>query len=142
MFRRTVLAGGLAALSGCTVTPSPPSTDGYPSSPPTFLGAFEWLPDESAYRVTFDGGNRITKRTTERLSVYTVGSETVWASRDAGDDPVAAFPIEPGDSIIHSVEERDAVRVVWQAHDGDSSQAIAVWRQAAQPTPMGTRTPE
>lgn len=134
MRRRTALLGVATALSGCTLAPDGPSTNGYPSSPPTFLGDAEWLPEQSAYRITFEQGNTITGSNTGTLSVYSTGAETLWAGDpsmaddEARRDVATGYPVEPGDSLVHEVDERDDIRVVWRSPDGSRSVTLAAFR--------------
>ena len=147
MFRRALIASAAATLAGCGLAPEPPSTPERPASPPNVCASFEWLPDESAYRVTIDSGNRITRTNTAELAVTSSGAWTVWAADERarrGDDaaePVASFPVEPGDAVIHRVEERATVRLVWTDPNGDSSVSLDVWDLESQrETGTATRT--
>ncbi|QLG27230.1 hypothetical protein HUG10_06590 [Halorarum halophilum] len=143
MFRRALLASAAATFAGCGLEPEPPSTPERPTSPPNLFASFEWLPDESAYRVTIESGNRITRTNTAELSVSSAGAETIWATDDGarhGDgevEPVGSFPVEPNDSVLHRVEERATVHLVWTDPDGDSSISLDAWELESQ---TGTET--
>lgn len=145
MFRRALLASAAATLAGCGLAPEPPATPERPTSPPNVFASFEWLPDESAYRVTIDAGNRITRTNTAELTVASPGAETRWVAdegaRHEGDsgEPVASFPVEPGDSVLHRVEERATVRLVWTNPDGGSTVSVDAWKLESQ-TGTGTAT--
>lgn len=132
MLRRTLLAAGTAALAGCSLGPSPPTTDGYPSTPPNFVGAFEWLPDDSAYRVRFDAGNRITADLAASITVN-AGDPTVERTWVGGDDAVAEFPLEPGAELTVPVEAPGHVYVVWTPPDRERSVALDNWSVEQQP---------
>lgn len=64
MRRRALLASLFPAVAGCSLAPSGPSTDQYPSSGPNVFASFEWVPARSALIVTFDRGNRVTAENT------------------------------------------------------------------------------
>ncbi|MFC6786111.1 hypothetical protein ACFQFH_09475 [Halobaculum halobium] len=83
MYRRTVLAAAPAALAGCGLAPSPPSTDGYPETPPNAFFEVDWDPDDDAYVVEFARGNRLTADNTGGL-VVVVSPEEGSASSDCG----------------------------------------------------------
>ena len=143
MFRRRLLACGVAALAGCGLAPDAPSTPTGPTAPPNLFASFAWLPDRPAYRVTFDYGSTITPENTGRLRVVTAREGTTWVSERDGDDPVSEFPLSPGASVVHPVSEPDTVRVVWQPPgDPDTAASLDYWPAHEQPaaarSPAGT----
>ena len=148
MFRRALLASASATLAGCGLAPEPPSPPEHPASPPNVFAAFDWLPAESAYRVTVEYGSRITPTNTGAIAVTSTGRETLWvaaeAARDGDDDaePVASFPLEPGDSVVHRVDERATVRLVWRSPDGDTAILLDAWKLASQPEAGATTLTE
>jgi hypothetical protein len=128
--RRALLTTLVPALAGCSLAPSGPSTDPYPTSGPNVFVSFDWHPDQSALTVTFDRGNRVTAENTSRLSVVTPDAddtETVWVDRDSTDS-AAAFPLTPGVTLTHEIPEPAMTRVVWVAPERSTSRAVAVWR--------------
>ena len=142
MFRRRLLACGVAALAGCGLAPESPSTIAAPVGPPNVFATFEWLADRSAYRVTVDYGSTITPENTGRLSVTTVRETTTWVSGRADDDPAAPFPLSPGASVVHPVSEPATVRVVWEPPGdagADISASLDHWPDREQPA-FGGRT--
>jgi len=128
--RRALLTTLVPALAGCSLAPSSPSTEPYPTSGPNVFVSFDWNPDQSALTVTFDRGNRVTAKNTSRLSVVTPGAddtETVWFNHDSTDSD-AAFPLTPGATLTHEIPEPAMTRVVWVAPERNRSRAVAVWR--------------
>ena len=141
MFRRRLLACGVAALGGCGLAPEAPSTPAGPTAPPNVFAAFEWLPDRPAYRVTFEYGSTITPENTGRLSVTTVRETTTWVSGRADDEPVASFPLSPGASLVHPVSEPATVRIVWEPPgDADTAVSLDAWSDDDQPAFGGDAT--
>lgn len=144
MFRRTFLTAASAALAGCGLAPSGPTTDGYPRSPPNVLASFEWRPAESAYLVSFDRGNTLTEANTGSLTVRSEdGSTTVWVRGEVGDDdrtgaPVASFPLEPGATVTHGTDGPTEVRLIWASPEGDRSVLLDQHRPASTPRGDGT----
>lgn len=148
MYRRTVLAAATATLAGCGLAPSPPTTDGYPETPPNAFFAFEWNPDGDAYVVEFARGNRLTADNTGALAVVVnpeggVGEpvERLWvgapdADPGGGDfgDPRTAFPLTPGARLRVPVDSPGTVRVVWTDPEADRSRSVGRWRIESQPT--------
>lgn len=132
MYRRSLLVAGATAFAGCAFGPSPPTTDGYPQTPPNFVGAFAWLPDESAYRVRFDAGNVIEAPDAARVAVV-AGEPRVDRTWVGSDDPAVAFPLEPGDELTVGVDAPDDVTVVWTAPDENRSVALDGWPLDDQP---------
>ena len=134
VFRRRLLACGVVALAGCGLAPEAPSTAAASVTPPNVFATFEWLPDRSAYRVTFEYGSTITPENTGRLSVTTVRETTTWVSGRDGDDPRADFPLSSGASLVHPVSEPATVRVVWEPPgDVDTSVSLDAWPDHEQP---------
>ncbi|UIO99240.1 hypothetical protein Hbl1158_11960 [Halobaculum sp. CBA1158] len=151
MYRRTVLAAATATLAGCGLAPSPPTTDGYPETPPNAFFAFEWDADGPAYEVTFARGNRLAADNTGRLLVRVDGGApggdavaTPWVGAVDGvggddlGDPRREFPLSPGATLRVPVESPGTVRVVWVAPDGDSSRAVGRWRRESQSAATAT----
>ena len=133
MHRRALLTTLVPALAGCSLAPSSPSTDPYPTSGPNIFVSFDWNPDQSALTVTFDRGNRVTAENTRRLSVVTPDvdhTETIWVDRD-GTDSAAAFPLTPGATLTHEIPKPAMTRIVWVAPERNRSRAVAVWRPEA-----------
>lgn len=131
MNRRALLAALSPALAGCSLAPSGPSTDSYPTSGPNVFASFDWRPDRSELAVTFDRGNRVTAENTNRLLVRTSGAdaaETVWVAREDATDPVATFPLEPGATLTHELAEPATTHLVWESPDRNASRAVAVWQ--------------
>jgi hypothetical protein len=128
--RRSLLAAGTTALAGCTA-PFPPTTDGYPSTPPNFIGIFDWLPDKSGECVHFDAANVINADDTARIAI--IAGEPTTARPCAGDDdPATPFPLESGPQLALT-EVSDDVSVVWTAFDESQSTALARWPLDNQP---------
>ncbi|MBX0323918.1 hypothetical protein EGH21_12845 [Halomicroarcula sp. F13] len=125
MFRRSFLTGASAALAGCGLAPSGPSTESYPESPPNVFLSFDWRDAESAVDVTFVRGNHVTPDNTAELLVRSAESDraTVWVSRER--DGEAEYPLTPGATLRHSLGETADVRVVWTAPDGTNSALVA-----------------
>lgn len=141
MFRRRLLACGVAALAGCGLAPEAPSTTAAPVTPPNVFATFEWLPARPAYRVTVDYGSTITPGNTGRLSVRTLDETTTWVSGRADDDPAAEFPLSPGASVVHPVSEPATVRVVWEPPgDAATSASLDHWPDREQPAFAGGAT--
>ena len=153
MFRRTVLAAATATLAGCGLAPSPPTTDGYPETPPNTVFAFEWDPDDSAYVVEFVRGNRLTADNTGALVVVVTPEDTsatterLWvgapdADPGGGDsgEPRAGFPLTPGARLRVPVDAPGTVRVVWTDPEGERSRSAGRWRRTSQPTAASTAT--
>lgn len=166
MYRRTVLAAATATLAGCGLAPSPPTTDGYPETPPNAFFAFEWDSDADAYIVEFVRGNRLTADNTGALEVVVdsvddgESVERLWVGAPDADpggdfgDPLAAFPLTPGAHLRVPVDSPGTVRVVWTDPEGGRSRSAGRWRIESQPTAepatravdteataTGTRTP-
>lgn len=113
MRRRSVLSLIPFAFAGCVG--SGVETPSRPLGPPNFLASFEWLPERSAYRVTFERGNVLTDENTERVIVEAdPGKRTPWAG---GDDAPTELPLRPGASIVVPAPEPGRVRVVWETRD-------------------------
>jgi len=147
VYRRTVLAAATATLAGCGLAPSPPSTNGYPETPPNAFFEFGWDPDGSAYVVEFARGNRLTADNTGALRVRVADATpdgdavtTPWVGAvdgvgdDGSGDPRADFPLSPGATLRVPFESPGPVRVVWVAPDADRSRAVGRWRRESQPT--------
>lgn len=136
MYRRALLATVVSALAGCSLAPSGPSTDSYPTSGPNVFASFDWDPDQSALTVTFDRGNRVTAENTGRLYVVTPAAEnreTVWV--DSGDaDAAAALPLTPGATLTHELPEPATTELVWEASERPESRLVDVWRPATDAT--------
>ncbi|GGN93636.1 MULTISPECIES: hypothetical protein [Haloarcula] len=132
MFRRSFLTAASATLAGCGLTPSPPSTESYPESPPNVLLSFEWVAEAAAVDVTFVRGNHVTAANTAELLVRSAESDrtTVWVSREH--DAASEYPLTPGATLRHSLGEPSGVRVVWAAPNGRKRSVLAA---ADRPTP-------
>lgn len=132
MRRRSFLAASTALLAGCSVGPGPPTTAGYPSSPPNFVGAFDWLAGRSAYRVRFAAGNRIVPEQAHSIAVLAGSSDTArtWVG---GPEAAAEFPLEPGAKLVLPVEEPHTVRVVWTDPTRERSATLDAWYLEDQP---------
>jgi hypothetical protein len=140
MHRRALLASLAPAFAGCSLAPSGPSTDPYPTSGPNVFASFEWRPERSELRVTFDRGNRITAENTGRLVVTTSApdvTDTVWVARDDDADPVAAFPLEPGAAVTHELPEPARTYLAWEAPEGNASRAVGAWQPETETTEDG-----
>ncbi|QZP38620.1 hypothetical protein [Halobaculum magnesiiphilum] len=148
MYRRTVLAAATATLAGCGLSPSPPTTDGYPETPPNAFFAFEWNPDDDEYVVEFARGNRLTADNTGALAVVVDPVddgdpvERLWvgapdADPGGGDfgEPLTAFPLAPDAQLRVPVDSPGTVRVVWTDPEAERSRAVGRWRIESQPTP-------
>mgnify|MGYP006277259485 CR=1 FL=1 len=145
MYRRTVLAAATATLAGCGLAPSPPTTDGYPETPPNAFFAFERDPDADAYVVEFARGNRLTADNTGRLVVVVspedgetverlwVGDPDADPGGDGFGDPRTAFPLTPGARFRLPVDAPGTVRVVWTDPAGDRSRQVGQLRIERQP---------
>ena len=127
--RRALLTMLAPALAGCSLTPSEPSTDSYPTSNPNIFTSFDWHPDRSTLTITFDRGNRLTTENTERLAVVTEDvddCETVWVGPPEA-NPTAAFPLTPGATVTHELPAPAVTRLVWTPTGQSSSRPVAVW---------------
>lgn len=101
------------ALAGCTG--SGVETPSRPLGPPNFIADFEWLSDRSAYRVTFQRGNVLTKKSTTQVLVEADhGTREPWAG---GDDAQTELPLKPGASIVVPAPELGQVRVIWETQN-------------------------
>lgn len=139
MYRRSLLTTLVPALAGCSLAPSDPSTESYPTSGPNIFASFDWNPDRSALTVTFERGNRVTAENTGRLSVVTPDAtdvETVWVGHD-GTNSTAAFPLTPGATLAHEIPEPAKTRLVWVAPERRRSKVVAVWRPETSPPEVG-----
>ncbi|WP_147441205.1 hypothetical protein [Halorubrum sp. Atlit-26R] len=131
--RRALLTTGGAilttALAGCSLAPSGPSTESYPTSAPNVFAAFDWDPDRSTLIITFDRGNRLTAENTGRLHVVTPDPErveTVWV--DPGDtDTASEFPLTPGATLRHRIPAPETTHVVWEGPEQQDTLAVAEW---------------
>ena len=154
MFRRTLLAAATATLAGCGLAPSPPSTDGYPETPPNVFVEFGWDPDDSAYVVEFVRGNRLTADNTGALAVVVSprdGGETVeqlWVGDPEGasgggdfGDPRTAFPLTPGARLRVAVDSPGTLRVVWTDPEAGRSRSVGQWRVEDPPIAESTTAP-
>ena len=130
MYRRSLFAALVPTLAGCSLAPSDPSTEAYPTSGPNIFVSFDWDPDRSTLIVTFDRGNRVTPENTGRLFAVTPDAndvETVWVDRD-GTNSVSEFPLTPGATLIHEIPEPRKTRLVWVAPEQQASRVVAVWQ--------------
>ncbi|CDK41028.1 hypothetical protein [Halorubrum sp. AJ67] len=130
MYRRSLLVALTPALAGCSLTPTGPLTESYPTSAPNVFASFDWDPDRSVLIVTFDRGNRLTAENTGRLSVITPdpeGVETVWVDRD-DTDTASEFPLTPGATLHHEISAPATTHVVWEGPEQQNSQAVGNWR--------------
>jgi len=143
MDRRALLAAGSAALAGCLPLRSSPRTPGRNVNEPQIRAAYEWLPDESAYRVRHAAGNRFTTENTGslRVAVDTDEGETHRRAWVGTDDPAQPFPLVVGDELRVPSARRGEVRLVWTAPDGVNSATLDVYRVEEQPSPTPTLTP-
>lgn len=122
MDRRTVLLGLAGLTAGCSsVLPeATPQDADVRRNPPTLLCAGRW--NGSQVTLTVTAGNRLTAANTERLTVY---GDTALADWVGGANASQPFPLEPGDSITVSLENReDRVRLVWRDADGGGSSTL------------------
>jgi hypothetical protein len=134
MQRRALLASLLPALAGCSLAPSSPSAEPYPTSGPNVFASFDWRPGRSELVVEFVRGNRVTAENTGRLSVRTPDADdarTVWVDSGDAPDPAAAFPLAPGATLTHEIPEPATTRLVWVAPDHVASRVVGVWRPDA-----------
>lgn len=122
MFRRAFLTAAPAALAGCGLAPSGPSTESYPESPPNVLLDFAWRP--GAVDVVFERGSRLTADNTGALAVRSTEPDerTVWL--DADGEAATAFPLAPGATVRHPVGAGTEVQVVWTAPDRNRSAVV------------------
>ncbi len=131
MNRRSLLVALAPGLAGCSLAPSGPSTESYPTSAPNIFASFDWDSDQSALIVTFDRGNPVTPENTGRLVVVTPdadGVETVWVDR--GDtDTAAAFPLTPGATLRHEIPSPATTRVVWEGPE-QHTRMVGGWQPA------------
>jgi hypothetical protein len=119
--RRALLSLAPAALAGCIG--SGVRVPDRPRGPPNFLASFEWLPERSAYRVTFDRGNAVRAENSARVSVLPdPGKPVQWVGED---DATATFPLEPGASIVVPAPEPGQVRVIWEGPEDGGTQFSA-----------------
>jgi hypothetical protein len=131
--RRALLTTGGAilttVLAGCSLAPSGPSTESYPTSAPNVFASFDWNPDRSTLIVTFDRGNRLTAENTGRLRVVTPDPErveTVWVDR--GDtDTASEFPLTPGATLRHKIPAPETTHVVWEGPEQQNTLSVAEW---------------
>lgn len=130
MYRRSLLVALVPALAGCSLAPSAPSTESYPTSGPNVFASFDWNPDRSTLTVRFDRGNRVTAENTGRLAVVTPDAndvETVWVAA-ADTTSTSAFPLTPGTTLAHEISEPATTRLVWTAPEQRVSRVVAVWQ--------------
>jgi hypothetical protein len=100
-------------------------TPARPRAPPNFFASYEWLRGRSAYRVTFDRGNLITAAETAWIAVEPQPGDTAWWV--GHDDAEAAFPLEPGDTIVVPAPEPGVVRIGWSPVDSANSVVLDQW---------------
>lgn len=118
------------ALAGCSLAPSGPAPESYPTTDPNLLTSFDWNADRSTLTVTFDRGNRLTAENTDRLAVVTDGGdggETVWVGPDEA-DPVASFPLTPGATVTHELSPPATTLLLWTPPGPPSAELVATWR--------------
>lgn len=146
MYRRALLAALPAAVAGCSVAPSGPSTDAYPATAPNIFVSFEWAADRSELIVEFTRGNQLTPENTGSLTIETFTddlNQTVWIASDQASvtgDPVADFPLSPGATVAHQMSEPAQTRVVWTASDRNRSRAVRMWSPENETTATATPT--
>jgi len=122
MDRRSVLLGLAGLTAGCTtVLPeATPEDADVRRSPPTLFCTGDW--NGSQVTLTVTAGNRLTAANTERLTVYGDDPLADWVGGANASQP---FPLEPGDSIAVSLENReDRVRLVWRDAGGGISSTL------------------
>jgi len=130
VYRRSLLVALTPALAGCSLAPSGPSTDSYPTSAPNVFASFDWDPDRSVLIVTFDRGNRLTAENTGRLRVVTPDLErveTVWIDRD-DTETVSEFPLTPGATLRHEISSPTRTYVVWDGPEQQNEQVVSEWQ--------------
>lgn len=128
--RRALLTLLFPALAGCSIAPNSPTTNRYPTSGPNIFASFDWDSGHTELTVTFKRGNYVTTANTSRLAVVTReldSTETVWVDRDDAADPVAEFPLTPGETLIHTIPAPATTRLIWVAPDTNVSKVVTVW---------------
>jgi hypothetical protein len=140
MDRRALLAAGSAALAGCLPLRGSPRTPGRNVNEPQIRATYEWLPDESAYRVRHAAGNRFTAENTGSLRVIVDADEVDDPRRTwvGGEDSAQPFPLAVGDELRVRSPRRGDVRVVWTDPEGVNSASLDVYRIEEQPTATPT----
>lgn len=142
MDRRALLAAGSAALAGCLPLRSSPRTPGRNANEPQLRAEYEYLPDESAYRIRHAAGNTFTAENTGsvRVVVDTGAVDEPRRTWVGPDDPAQPFPLAVGDELRVGAEGRGDVRLAWTDPEGVNSVSLDLYRIEEQPTPTPGRT--